>query len=449
MMRPTKRMNSPDPSTNPLCDATASLPSSAGSRIALRDKPAVAHAADCISYLFSMLAFTGLMLSFAAAHARAEDQLVYVKKESRRSTRDASLDASGLAKLPSDWQLIGPFDNADNSGFDKVYPPEEKIDLTAEYPAVKGNAKWRKMSFGDGRVHSLRRFDADGPLVCYLYRQINSPEAKNMRVSLGSDDGIKVWLNGELLFSNDVKRGATAGQDYVTLPLREGNNDLLLKVVNREGRTWGFYFAPTLPERLLVALDRQLDRDFPTSDAASYRIESLPLPENEMIEVGGLAFRPDGKLYVATRRGDVWLVTNPLSDDVRRDHDAPLRDRFARSAGPARLSATICISCSGPKSRCFAIPMAMTRPTSISRSAIRLASRAIITNTSTDQRVTTKEIFFSRSIWASAAGIGPRFLIAAARLKIDPSRSDHPLGLRLAQSQRRELQPRWPALLHR
>lgn len=260
--------------------------------------------------------FAGLLLSFAIAQLQAEDQLVYVKKDSRRATRDASLEASGQAKLPADWHLIGPFDNANNAGFDKVYPPEEKVDLSAEYPAVKGNAKWRKMSFGDGRVHSLRRFDADGPLVCYLYRQINSPEAKKMRVSLGSDDGIKVWLNGELLFANDVKRGATAGQDYVTLPLREGNNDLLMKVVNREGRTWAFYFAPTLPERLLVALDRQLDRDFPTSDATSYRIESLPLPDNEMIEVGGLAFRPDGKLYIATRRGDVWLVSNPLSDDV-------------------------------------------------------------------------------------------------------------------------------------
>lgn len=246
----------------------------------------------------------------------AADELVYVKKDTRRATREASLEASGQPKAESAWHLIGPFDNADNAGFDRPYPPEEKIDLDAEYPAVGGTARWRKMSFTDGRVHSLRRFDADGPLVCYLYRQIHSDRERELRVSLGSDDGVKLWLNGQLLHANDIKRGTSAGQDFVTLPLRLGNNDLLLKVANREGRTWAFYFAPTLPERMLVQLERRLDRDFPDRDATSYRIESLPLPDNELIEVGGLAFRGDGKLYVATRRGDVWLVTNPLADEV-------------------------------------------------------------------------------------------------------------------------------------
>ena len=60
-----------------------------------------------------------------------------------------------------------------------------------------------------------------------------------------------------------------------------------------------------------------MERDFPATEgeAAYYRIETLPLPEGEAIEGGGLAFRPDGKLYVATRRGDVFLVSNPTSDD--------------------------------------------------------------------------------------------------------------------------------------
>lgn len=47
----------------------------------------------------------------------------------------------------------------------------------------------------------------------------------------------------------------------------------------------------------------------------SYRIITIPLPKDELVEGGGLAFRPDGKLYVATRRGDIWLVENPLADD--------------------------------------------------------------------------------------------------------------------------------------
>lgn len=253
---------------------------------------------------------------FAPAVALGGDQLVYVKKDSRRATREASLLASGLVKLDNPWYLLGPFDNADNRGFDTPYPPEQGVDLAAELPVVGGTARWRKMNFSDGRVHTLRRFDRDGPLVCYLYRQISSPSAADLRVSLGSDDGIKLWLNGQLLHVNDVERSASADQDHVILPLRAGENHLLLKITNRSGKSWSYYFEPTLSQYVNVQLERQLDRDFPQAHAASYRIESLPLPDNELIEVGGLAFRPDGKLYVATRRGDIWLVTNPLSENV-------------------------------------------------------------------------------------------------------------------------------------
>ena len=91
---------------------------------------------------------------------------------------------------------------------------------------------------------------------------------------------------------------------------------MLLKVAHRKGK-WNFYFNPLVLAGFQVKLDRLLDRDFPPrGEAEHYRIESLPLPPDTLIEVGGLAFRPDGKLYVATRRGDVWLVTNPTAEDV-------------------------------------------------------------------------------------------------------------------------------------
>ena len=42
-----------------------------------------------------------------------------------------------------------------------------------------------------------------------------------------------------------------------------------------------------------------------------YRIETVPIPQDIMMEVGGMAFMPDGRLAVATRRGEVWLIDNP------------------------------------------------------------------------------------------------------------------------------------------
>src|SRR5687768_1932423 len=42
-----------------------------------------------------------------------------------------------------------------------------------------------------------------------------------------------------------------------------------------------------------------------------YRIFSLPVPEHVILEVGGLASMADGALAVCTRRGEVWIVSNP------------------------------------------------------------------------------------------------------------------------------------------
>ncbi|MFZ6011847.1 MAG: c-type cytochrome [Bacteroidota bacterium] len=47
----------------------------------------------------------------------------------------------------------------------------------------------------------------------------------------------------------------------------------------------------------------------PTEDDY-YRIVTIPAPENILLEVGGVATLPDGRIAVCTRRGDVWVIEN-------------------------------------------------------------------------------------------------------------------------------------------
>lgn len=42
-----------------------------------------------------------------------------------------------------------------------------------------------------------------------------------------------------------------------------------------------------------------------------YRITTIPVPEGILIEAGGVTMTQDDKLAIATRRGDVWIVSNP------------------------------------------------------------------------------------------------------------------------------------------
>jgi hypothetical protein len=63
----------------------------------------------------------------------------------------------------------------------------------------------------------------------------------------------------------------------------------------------------------------------PEKEDDFYRIISLPVPENVILEVGGLTTLPDGSLAVCTRRGEVWIVSNPaVSGDAK-----PTYKRFA------------------------------------------------------------------------------------------------------------------------
>lgn len=261
----------------------------------------------------SRFLFATLLVALTFESAAAQEKLVYVRKATREETIRASLEASGLPVLPAEWRVIGPFENP---GLETAYPPEQKVDLGAKYPMKGGgDAGWRKIVLPDGQVHDLKKlFQQSDDALCYLYRQIEVPRDSQMRVSLGSDDGIMLFLNGKRVMANDAVRPAEADQDFAVLDLKQGKNDLLLKISNKGGE-WAFYFRPTISSKLQTRLDRQLDADFSTGETASYRIVSIPLPEGELLEGGGLAFRPDGKLYLATRRGDIWLVENPLEDD--------------------------------------------------------------------------------------------------------------------------------------
>lgn len=52
-------------------------------------------------------------------------------------------------------------------------------------------------------------------------------------------------------------------------------------------------------------------------EAEYYSVDYLVPPEGTRVEVGGMAFLPDGRLVLSTRRGQVWIVENPLAKDPK------------------------------------------------------------------------------------------------------------------------------------
>jgi FG-GAP-like repeat len=147
------------------------------------------------------------------------------------------------------WHYLGPFDNTGGRGFEATHPCEKKIDLQATYEG-KGNQKiaWKQHNFNDGAVNNLALFKPQDNVnsAVYVYREIEVPTPTELPLSLGSDDTLSVWLNGQKILANPAYRAAAPDQDHVTLKLRAGKNDLLMKICQGDGE-WAFYFAAAKP----------------------------------------------------------------------------------------------------------------------------------------------------------------------------------------------------------
>jgi hypothetical protein len=151
------------------------------------------------------------------------------------------------------WKVIGPFDNAGEKGFDVAYPPEESIDLAAEYEGKPLEGKTRLVKWTDyetkdegGIVDMNAAVGKANGVAAYAMAEFNSPSERPAELRLGRDNALKVWLNGEVIYEQRVYHsGADMDQFIGRGKLRPGKNVILVKVLQNEqkedwAQTWGF-----------------------------------------------------------------------------------------------------------------------------------------------------------------------------------------------------------------
>ena len=73
---------------------------------------------------------------------------------------------------------------------------------------------------------------------------LNSPSDQKTTMFVGSDDAVKVWLNGELVHKALVWfDGIYDYQDFFPATLKQGANTLLVAIDNRSGHEWSGFFG--------------------------------------------------------------------------------------------------------------------------------------------------------------------------------------------------------------
>jgi hypothetical protein len=109
------------------------------------------------------------------------------------------------------------------------------------YTGYTSNSKsWVKATAGStGKVDFAAGFNNPTNCAGYAHVYFYSAVNQNLYLLMGSDDGIKVWLNGKNIYTNDVYRGFTVDSDRVAVTLGAGWHRMLVKVSQGSGG-WGF-----------------------------------------------------------------------------------------------------------------------------------------------------------------------------------------------------------------
>ena len=146
----------------------------------------------------------------------------------------------------TDWWVVGPFNNENRKGFDKAYSPEiSPFDSTQVFIGDNNQQlKWLRYNNTNNGYMDLGRILHINPKkgVAYAYTTIKSSDDKNYKIGIGSNDGVKVWIIGELQHRNKANRKAEINQEVLTIPLKKGENTVLVKI-DKTSNGWGFYFS--------------------------------------------------------------------------------------------------------------------------------------------------------------------------------------------------------------
>lgn len=154
------------------------------------------------------------------------------------------------------WHVIGPFAGPEAGKIDLEIPTpvdadflrhaSGEVDLKARYRIDGKTLIWKPAQASpSGELSLTGALGAFEWVLAYACATFEADHARDAILRCGSDDGIKIWLNGELVHKNEVARGYIAKEDQAKVRLQAGVNRLLVKTDNyRSGWSIGVFIMP-------------------------------------------------------------------------------------------------------------------------------------------------------------------------------------------------------------
>jgi len=90
-----------------------------------------------------------------------------------------------------------------------------------------------------------------GAGVAYAFTTFQRSAAGKALLTVGSDEGIRIWVNGKLVHDKQTRRPMTPDEDQIEVPVNAGDNTILVKLEQRIG-PWTFSLRVLEPGAVLA-----------------------------------------------------------------------------------------------------------------------------------------------------------------------------------------------------
>jgi ADP-ribosylglycohydrolase len=127
------------------------------------------------------------------------------------------------------WQVAGPFPGAvpGTVSLDDAMPWEDEL-----VAGGRPDLRWLRAQVVGGVVDLNATCGARDWVYAYAVTEFDRAAGGPAELVCGSDDGIRLWLNGVLVHSREVQRGCRMNDDHLHVTLKPGPNRLVAKVDN-------------------------------------------------------------------------------------------------------------------------------------------------------------------------------------------------------------------------
>ena len=147
-----------------------------------------------------------------------------------------------------DWLLCGPFGLVKNddvfahcTGFETDFllksGGEKSLNVKAgDIVKFNGGAnKWKFYSSAENILNLDDAISTEEPVCGYAYTVVYASEPGFWKMSFGSNDGGRLWVNGKQVWDYAPNRGIYADQDNIPVLLNKGKNTILFKIEEKGG----------------------------------------------------------------------------------------------------------------------------------------------------------------------------------------------------------------------